>query len=185
MLNDVYDDTRTRMEKSISHLTKDLSAIRTGRASVGLVEDIKITYYGTPTPLNQVASLSVPESRMIVIQPWDKGVLKEIERAITNSGLGLTPTSDGNVVRIVFPPLTQERRKELTKLVKKMGEDCKVAIRNIRRDANAQIKELEKEKMISEDDAKKGTKEVQQITDEFIGKVDRIIEEKEKEILEF
>ncbi len=185
MLNDVYDDTKGRMEKSVSHLNKDLGAIRTGRASVGLVEDLKITYYGTPTPLNQVASLSVPESRVIVIQPWDKSVLKDIERAITNSGLGLTPTSDGNVIRIVFPPLTQERRKELTKLVRKMGEECKVAIRNIRRDANAQVKEIEKEKMVSEDDAKKGAKEIQQITDEFIKKVDKIIEEKEKEILEF
>jgi len=185
MLNDVYNDTKTRMAKSISHLNRDLSAIRTGRASVGLVEDIKITYYGNPTPLSQVASLSVPESRMIVIQPWDKGVMKDIERAITNSGLGLTPSSDGNVVRIVFPPLTQERRKELTKLVKKIGEDCKVAIRNIRRDANAQIKEIEREKMVSEDEAKKGTKEVQQITDDYIEKVDIIIGEKEKEILEF
>ncbi len=185
MLEDVYKETRTRMKKSLAKLEKELAAIRTGRASTALLEDIRVTYYGTPTPLNQLATISVPEARLITIQPWDKSIIKEIEKAISHSDLGLNPSSDGNVIRITFPPLTEERRKELVKVVKKIGEEYKIAIRNIRRDSNEEVKEMEKEKLVSEDESKRALKEIQKITDEFIKKVDELLEAKEKEIMEF
>ena len=185
MLDDIYQETRERMEKSITALQNELKRIRTGRASLSLLDGIRVDYYGTATPLNQMASLSVPESRLINIQPWDVSVIKEVEKAILKSDLGLTPTNDGKLIRIAIPPLTEERRKELVKLVHKICEDHKVAVRNIRRDSNELIKGLKKDGDISEDDAFKGQDGVQKITDEFIGNIDDVYKEKEKEILEF
>ncbi len=185
MLDDVYKDIKTRMKKSVDKCDKELRGIRTGRASTLLLEEIKVEYYGTPTPLKQLATLSVPEPRMVLIQPWDKSVVKEIEKAIRNSNLGLSPTTDGNVIRVAFPPLTEERRRELVRVVRKIGEEFKIAIRNIRREGNDQVKEMEKEKLISEDEAKRALKEIQKITDEFIKAIDELVEKKEKEIMEF
>lgn len=185
MIEDVYQETNDRMKKSISALKNELKKIRTGRASTSLLDGIKVDYYGTPTPLNQLASLSVPESRLIIIQPWDVSSIKEIEKAILKSDLGLTPSNDGKLIRISIPPLTEERRKELVKLVNKTCEEYKVAIRNIRRDSNDLLKGLKKDGDISEDQAFKAQDQVQKITDEHIGFIDDIYKEKEKEILEF
>ncbi|MBC7358018.1 ribosome recycling factor [Desulfacinum infernum DSM 9756] len=184
MLNDVYADARDRMQKALGNLDKEFKRLRTGRASVALVDGIKVEYYGTPTPLNQLATLTIPEPRTIMIQPWDQSCIGEVEKAILKSELGLTPMNDGKVIRINVPPLTEERRRELVKLVKKMAEEAKVAVRNIRRDANEMIKDLKKEKEISEDEQFKGQEEVQKITDEFIKKIDELSAAKEKEILE-
>lgn len=185
MLESTYQESRERMQKSIESLKHDLKRVRTGRASLSLLDGIKADYYGTPTPLAQMASLQVPESRMIVIQPWDVSAIKEIEKAIQKSDLGLTPSNDGKMIRITIPPLTEQRRKELVKIVNKTCEDFKVAIRNIRRDANELIKGFKKDGEISEDDAFKAQDQIQKITDEYIRKVDEIYKEKEKEILEF
>jgi ribosome recycling factor len=185
MLQEIYEDTRQTMEKTITSLKNELNRVRTGRASLSLLDGIRVDYYGTQTPLNQMATLSVPESRLIVIQPWDVSVIKDIEKAILKSDLGLTPSSDGKLIRISVPPLTEERRKQLVKVVHKIGEDHKIGIRNIRRDANELIKGLKKDGDISEDDAFRGQDEVQQITDEFIKLIDELYAEKEKEILEF
>ncbi len=185
MANEVMKDADVRMDKAIEAFKRDLSRIRTGRASPALLEGIKVDYYGTAMPLNQVASISVPESRLITIQPWDANVLPEIEKAILKSDLGLTPTNDGKVIRVSVPPLTEERRKELVKLVKKMAEECRVAIRNIRRDAIERFKTMKKDKEISEDEFFKLQDEVQKITDDHIKTVDEVLEQKEKEILEF
>ncbi len=184
MLNDVYEDCKDRMNKVIANLEKDFRRLRTGRASVSLVDGIRVDYYGASTPLNQLATLSVPEPRLILIQPWDQSAIGEVEKAILKSELGLTPMNDGKMIRINIPPLTEERRRDLVKLVKKMAEEAKVAVRNVRRDANEMIKDLKKEKEISEDDAFKGQEEVQKITDDFIKKVDELSAVKEKEILE-
>ena len=185
MLDDIYQDTRESMEKTITSLNKELNRVRTGRANLSLLDGIRVDYYGTLTPLNQMASLSVPESRLITIQPWDATVIKAIEKAILKSDLGLTPSSDGKIIRIGIPPLTEERRKQLAKSVHKTCEDHKVAIRNLRRDANEMLKGLKKDGDISEDDAFRGQDQVQKITDEFIAQIDTIYQEKEKEILEF
>jgi ribosome recycling factor len=185
MLDDIYQDTRESMEKTITSLNKELNRVRTGRANLSLLDGIRVDYYGTLTPLNQMASLSVPESRLIMIQPWDATVIKAIEKAILKSDLGLTPSSDGKIIRIAIPPLTEERRKQLAKSVHKTCEDHKVAIRNLRRDANEMLKGLKKDGDISEDDAFRGQDQVQKITDEFIAQIDTIYQEKEKEILEF
>ncbi len=186
MLEDVYKDTKKRMQKTIKVLEHDLLKIRTGRASASLVEEIVVDYYGTSTPLNQLASISIPESRLIVIQPWDPSALGAIEKAILKSAeLGLTPTNDGKVIRLSIPPLTEERRKELVKVVRKTGEEAKVAIRQIRRDANERLKKMKKDKEISEDDFHRGQEEVQKITDDFIKKVDDLLHEKEEEIMRF
>ena len=185
MLDDIYQDTRESMEKTITSLNKELNRVRTGRANLSLLDGIRVDYYGTLTPLNQMASLSVPESRLIMIQPWDATVIKAIEKAILKSDLGLTPSSDGKIIRIGIPPLTEERRKQLAKSVHKTCEDHKVAIRNLRRDANEMLKGLKKDGDISEDDAFRGQDQVQKITDEFIAQIDTIYQEKEKEILEF
>ncbi|MEJ2642501.1 MAG: ribosome recycling factor [Desulfosarcinaceae bacterium] len=185
MIAETLEDTKDRMNKTITALSNELKRIRTGRASVALLDGIRAEYYGTPTPLDQMASLSVPESRLITIQPWDASAIKEIEKAILKSDLGLTPNSDGKLIRISIPPLTEERRKELVKQVNKIGEEHKVAIRNIRRDANEMLKAFKKDGEISEDDAFKAQDEVQKITDDFIKKIDAIYSEKEKEILEF
>ncbi len=185
MLDDLYKDLKAKMEKSAAKLEKELASIRTGRASSALLEDIRVTYYGSLTPLNQIATISVPEARLITIQPWDKSIIKDIEKAITHSDLGLTPSSDGNVIRISFPPLTEERRKELVKVVKKIGEEYKIAIRNVRREGNEEVKGMEKEKVISEDESKRALKEIQKITNDYIKRIDEILSIKEKEILEF
>ncbi len=185
MLDDIYQDTRESMEKTITSLNNELNRVRTGRANLSLMDGIRVDYYGTLTPLNQMASLSVPESRLITIQPWDATVIKEIEKAILKSDLGLTPSNDGKIIRIAIPPLTEERRKQLAKSVHKTCEEHKVAIRNLRRDANEMLKGLKKDGDISEDDAFRGQDQVQKITDEFIAQIDEIYKEKEKEILEF
>jgi ribosome recycling factor len=185
MLDEIYRETSDNMGKSITSLENEFKRIRTGRASLSILDGIRVDYYGTPTPLNQMASLSVPESRLISIQPWDVSMIKEIEKAILKSDLGLTPSNDGKIIRIAIPPLTEERRKELVKVINKMSEDHKVAVRNLRRDANDMIKELKKEGEISEDEAFKAQDQVQKITDEHIKLIDEINNTKEKEILEF
>ncbi|SFM41198.1 ribosome recycling factor [Thermodesulforhabdus norvegica] len=184
MLNEIYEDARSRMEKTLKNLEGEYKRLRTGRASPALVESIKVDYYGTATPLNQLATITIPEPRTIMIQPWDQNVVSEVEKAILKSDLGLTPNSDGKIIRINVPPLTEERRQELVKLVKKMAEEAKVAIRNIRRDANEMIKDLKKEKQISEDEQFRAQEKVQKITDEYVEKVEKLLEKKEKEILE-
>jgi ribosome recycling factor len=185
MIEETYEETRDRMSKSIAALKGEIKRIRTGRASASLLDGIRVDYYGTPTPLNQMASVSVPESRLLVIQPWDVTAIKDIEKAILKSDLGLTPSSDGKIIRISVPPLSEERRKQLAKSLHKTCEDYKVAVRNIRRDANELIKGFKKEGDIAEDDAFKAQDEVQKITDEFVKQIDEIYNEKEKEILEF
>ncbi len=184
MANDVLDALKSDMEKVVSFLRKEYDRVRTGRASLSLLDGIRVNYYGSPTPLNQVATVSVPEPRLITIQPWDKGVLGEIEKAIQKSELGLTPMTDGKVVRIAIPPLTEERRKELVKLVRKMAEERKVDLRNHRRDANEMIKELKKDKEITEDELFRQQEEVQKVTDQYVKKLDEILKDKETEILE-
>ena len=185
MIESIYDETRESMGKSVIALKNELKRVRTGRASLSLLDGIKADYYGTPTPLNQMATLAVPESRLITIQPWDTSAIKEIEKAILKSDLGLTPSSDGKIIRISIPALTEERRKELVKVVRKICEDHKVSVRNIRRDSNELIKSMKKDGEISEDDAFKSQDEVQKITDEHIKLIDECFGEKEKEILEF
>jgi ribosome recycling factor len=185
MIESIYDETRESMGKSVDALKNELKRVRTGRASISILDGIKVDYYGTPTPLNQMATLAVPESRLITIQPWDVSVINEIEKAILKSDLGLTPSSDGKIIRISIPPLTEERRKELVKVVRKICEDYKVSIRNIRRDSNELLKSMKKDGEISEDDAFKSQDEVQNITDEQIKLIDVCFKEKEKEILEF
>ncbi len=183
-MDDVKKKMMEKMDVSIEHLKGELSGIRTGRASLILFDSIKVNYYGTPTPLKQIATLSIPESRTVTIQPWDISQMQEVEKAILGSGLGLTPSNDGKIIRIGIPPLTEERRKDLVKLVKRMGEECKVAIRNLRRDSNDELKSLQKEGTLSEDGLRKSQDEVQKITDQTIGKVDEILRKKEAEILE-
>ena len=185
MIESIYDETIEKMGKTINSYEKELKRIRTGRASLNLLDGVRADFYGTLTPLNQMASLSVPESRLITIQPWDISVIKEIEKAILKSNLGLTPSNDGKIIRISIPPLTEERRKEIVKGVKKITEDFKVGVRNIRRDSNEMLKVFKKDGEITEDDAKRGQGKVQEITDEHIKKIDDIYKEKEKEILEF
>jgi ribosome recycling factor len=184
MIDDVKSRTKGGMEKAVEALRRDLTKVRTGRASVAILDDVRIDYYGTPTPLNQVGTLAVPEPRLITIQPWEKKLIPEIERAIHKADLGINPTSDGIVVRLVFPALTEERRKDMVKQVKKMGEEGKIAVRNARRDANETLKKLLKDKEISEDDEKRGEKEIQELTDDFIARIDRVVADKEKELME-
>ncbi|MDH3852691.1 MAG: ribosome recycling factor [Deltaproteobacteria bacterium] len=184
MVEEIFEDLKDRMGKSIESLKREYSRLRTGRASISLLDGIRVSYYDTPTPLNQMASLAVPEPRLIVIQPWDKTAIEDIEKAILKSELGLTPMNDGKVIRISIPPLTEERRKELVKVARKMSEENKVSIRNIRRDANEMLKDLKKEKEITEDDLFRSQEEVQKATDQFISQVDELCAAKEKEILE-
>lgn len=183
-MQDVLRDAGEKMEKSIATLQKDLATLRAGRATPALLDKVLVDYYGVPTPIAQMASISVPEARTLVIQPWDKGTVKDIEKAILKSDLGLTPISDGTVIRLPIPQMTEERRLELVKTVRKKGEECKVAIRNVRRDANDMLKELEKSSEISEDDLKRGQDEVQKVTDKHVKQVDEVIAAKEKEIME-
>ncbi|MDN4594466.1 ribosome recycling factor [Polycladomyces subterraneus] len=184
MLEPVKKQATDKMEKAIQVLKKDLAALRAGRATPALLEKVVVEYYGSEMPVNQLANISTPDPRTLVIQPWDKSALAEIERAILKSDLGLTPSNDGNVIRINLPALTQERRAELVKVVKKTGEEAKVAIRNIRRDANDDIKKLEKNGDISEDESRRGQDEIQKLTDKFIQEADKIVAAKEKEIME-
>lgn len=176
--------TAERMQGAIDVLKKDFGSIRTGRASLALFEGITVDYYGTPTPLEQVATLNIPESRMITIQPWEQRLISEIEKAILKSDLGLTPANDGKIIRIPIPPLTEERRKQLVKVVKKRAEEAKVAVRNIRRDTNESLKKLNKDKELSDDEMKKSLDEVQKLTDSYITKVDETLAHKESEIME-
>ncbi len=176
--------TNEKMNSAADALKKEFSSIRTGRASLALLDGITVDYYGTPTPVQQLASLSIPESRQIAIQPWEQRLIPEIEKAILKSDLGLTPMNDGKTIRINIPVLTEERRKQLVKLVRKRAEEAKVAVRNIRRDSNEELKKLEKEKHLSEDVVKKEHDDIQKVTDAFIKKVDEILANKEKEIME-
>lgn len=184
MIQKIKDDTRQKMDKSISLLTQELAKIRTGRATPALLDGVKVEYYESLLPLNQLASISIPEPRLIVIQPWDKQALGSIEKAIYKADLGITPNNDGNVIRLSLPPLTSERREELVKLVQKLAEESRIAIRNIRRDANNELKKIEKDKKISKDDAFKAQEEIQKMTDEYIKKIDEVLKKKEKEIKE-
>jgi ribosome recycling factor len=185
MIDSIYQETRESMGKSVEALKNELKRIRTGRASLSILDGIKVDYYGTLTPLNQMATLAVPESRLITIQPWDVSVVKDIEKAILKSDLGLTPSSDGKIIRISIPQLTEERRKELVKVVHKVCEEYKVSVRNFRRDSNELLKSMKKDGEITEDDAFKSQEQVQKITDEHIELIDECYKEKEKEILEF
>jgi ribosome recycling factor len=184
MIADVKSNANAGMTKALESFKRDLSKVRTGRASLSLLDDIKVDYYGTPTPLNQVGSMAVPEPRLITIQPWEKNLIGEIEKAILKADLGLNPSSDGQVIRLVFPPLTEERRREMVKQVKRMGEDAKVGIRSVRRDANDTLRKLEKDKDITEDEQKRGEKDIQELTDDYVARVDKVIEEKEKDLME-
>ncbi len=184
MVEQIKKNTDAKMQKSLSLFSQELSKLRTGRASPALLEGIKVDYYGSQLPLNQVATISIPEPRLIIIQPWDKTALPNVEKAIFKSAVGLTPNNDGSVIRLAVPPLTTERREELIKLTLRMAEETKVAIRNIRREANNEIKKLEKDKEISEDASFKAHEDIQHRTDEHIKKVDEVQKEKEKEIRE-
>lgn len=184
MVDDILTDTEAGMKKAIDRFTSELAKVRTGRANLALLDGVRIDYYGTPTPLNQVASLSVADARMITVKPWEKNMIPVLEKAIRGSGLGLNPVADSELVRVPIPPLTQERRKELAKLIKKMTEDARIAIRSGRRDGNDMLKESEKEKEISEDESKAGQKRMQTLTDQYIARVDEIGAKKEAEILE-
>jgi ribosome recycling factor len=185
MKDEVLKETRRKMDKVLEAMARDLSRVRTGRASVAILEGIKVDCYDTSMPLSQVASLAAPESRLLTVQPWDSAVLGDIERAILKSDLGLNPVNDGKIIRLPIPALTTERRKELVKMVKRMEEEAKVAVRNVRREANEDFKEMKKEKILSEDEAHRGQDEVQKITDEYVKKVEAQSAEKEKEIMSF
>jgi len=185
MKEEILSELRQKMEKTVEALRKDLNRIRTGRASVALLDGIKVNAYETLMPLDQVSSISIPESRLITIKPWDQSTIGEIEKSILKSELGLTPMNDGKLIRISIPPLTEERRKDLAKMAKKMAEEAKISIRSHRREANEMFKELKNEKEISEDEMYKSQDETQKVTDDFTKKADEITSEKEKEIVEF
>ncbi|TVM16223.1 ribosome recycling factor [Oceanidesulfovibrio indonesiensis] len=180
----ILDDAMERMEKATDNLEREFGKLRTGRASTSLVEDLRVDYYGTPTPLNQLASISVPDSRSIAIQPWDRNAFGDIEKSIQKSDLGLNPVNDGKLIRINIPPLTEERRKELVKIARKYSEEAKIAVRNIRRDANDALKKLKNDKEISEDEMHKGQDDVQKLTDDYVANIDKALENKEKDIME-
>jgi ribosome recycling factor len=184
MVNDVMKDLQGSIEKAIDAFRRDLTKVRTGRANVAILDGVKVDYYGTPTPLNQVASVNVPDARLITIKPWEKTLIPEIEKSIRAAQLGLNPNSDGEIVRVPMPPLTEERRRDLVKMVKKMAEEAKVALRAHRRDANEMLKSFLKDKTITEDEEKGGLKKVQDATDASVTKVDEITAKKEAEIME-
>lgn len=184
MFSEIYSDTESRMTKALSALKTEFNTVRAGRANPALLDRLSVDYYGTPTPVKQMANISAPEPRLLVIQPWDKSVIPEVEKAIMKSDLGLTPNNDGTVIRLSIPQLTQERRAELVKVVRKKAEECKVAIRNIRRDANDLVKEMQKEGDISEDDERRSQEEIQKITDKYVKMVDEQLAHKESEIME-
>lgn len=184
MIKEILKVTKERMQKAVDHLIAEFVKVRTGKASIGLLEGVKVDYYGTPTPLNQVGNLNTPDFHTITIQPWDKTAIQAIEKAILNANLGLNPANDGTIIRIPIPPLNEERRRELVKLVKKHAEEGKVSIRNIRRDEIEKLKKIEKEEHISEDDRKHAENDVQKLTDQFIKEIDAVVLKKEKEIME-
>jgi ribosome recycling factor len=184
MLLDIHKELEKKMKKSVEYFTNDLASIRAGRANPKLLDKIRVDYYGTPTPLNQLSNISVPEPRCLLIQPWDANALKEIERSINTSDLGINPNNDGKVIRLIIPELTEERRKELVKVIKKEAENARVALRNLRRDTNDALKKMEKNGELTKDGHKDAEDEVQQITDKYIKIIDEICEEKEQEILE-
>ena len=184
MIADVKAKAGAGMAKALDSFKRDLSKVRTGRASLVLLDDVRVDYYGTPTPLNQVAALAVPEPRLITIQPWEKNLTSDIEKAILKADLGLNPSSDGQLIRLVFPPLTEDRRKEMVKQVKRLGEEAKIVVRNVRREGNDALKKLEKDKEITEDELKRGEKEIQDVTDDYVARVDKVIAEKEKDLME-
>ncbi len=184
MIDEILSEARTAMNKAVKSLKREMAKVRTGRASISLLDDVKVDYYGVPTPLNQVATLSVPEARLITVQPWEKNLIPDIEKAIFKADLGLTPSSDGQLIRLPVPALTEERRREMVKIIKRMAEDAKISVRNARRDANETLKMLEKEKEITEDDLKRSEKDVQQLTDEFVGTIDSVVQAKEQEVME-
>jgi ribosome recycling factor len=183
-MHNVISSSEERMKKTIASLKDGFASLRTGRASAALFDKIKVDYYGDKSPLNQVATISIPEARLIVIQPWDKGLIGEIEKAVRSSELSLNPSNDGKVIRISIPPLTEERRKELVKLAKSQAEQSRVAVRNIRRDGNEELKKSLKDKELTEDEESRASEELQKLTDGYIKKIDQVLDEKEKEILE-
>ena len=184
MFKDIFATHEDKMKKALEALRREYSSLRAGRATPALLDKVNVDYYGTPTPVNQVANVSVPEVRMVTIQPWEKTMLGAIEKAILKSDLGLTPNSDGTIIRLNIPQLTKERRTELAKTIGKKAEDARVAVRNIRRDANDAIKKLEKEKVATEDDSKKAQEDMQKVTDKYIKEIDNTMAAKEKEIME-
>lgn len=184
MPEEKYNELKKKMDASLDVFRKNLGGIRTGRASTAILDGISVDCYGTQTPLKQVATISIPESRLIAIQPWDVSILQGVEKAILASDLGLTPNNDGKIIRLPIPPLTKERRQELVKIVKRITEEAKIAIRNIRREGNEHLKEKEKAKNITEDEHRKGTNEIQKITDSYVNNIDEMAEKKEKEVLE-
>ncbi|GJL82013.1 MAG: ribosome-recycling factor [marine bacterium B5-7] len=184
MLDDIYKDARSRMKKSVQSTRQDLARLRTGRASTALLDHLRVDYYGNPSPLDQVATVSVADARTISVNPWEKNMVPVIEKAILESDLGLNPVTAGEIIRIPLPVLTEERRREMTRIVRQEGENGKVAIRNIRRDALNHVKELLKEKEISEDEDKRAHDQIQEITDQFVAEIDALTQEKEKEVME-
>ena len=182
-MNELFKTAEEKMNKSVAALEKEYGSIRAGRANPAILDRVTVDYYGTPTPIIQMAAVSVPEARMLQIQPWDVSTLKDIEKAILASDIGITPAKDGKIIRINFPPLTEERRKDLCKEISKMAEESKVAIRSIRRDVNDKLKAMKKNSEITEDDVKKGETDVQKLTDKFVKKIDEVAEAKEKEIM--
>ncbi len=184
MMNEVLNEVRQDMEKTVAAMKQSLQKVRTGRASIGILDGVMVDYYGTPTPMKQLATLAVPEPRLITIQPWDKGAISSIEKAIFKSELGLTPANDGKIIRVPIPPLNEERRRDLVKMVRKTAEEYRVEIRNHRRDANAMLKDLEKDKEISQDELKTSQDKVQELTNDYIKQVDVLLADKEKEIME-
>lgn len=183
-MQDIINETNERMNKAIDVLKKDYATLRAGRATPAILDKIQVDYYGVPTPINQMAKIAVPEPRILTIQPWDKSGLADIERAILKSDLGLTPNNDGSIIRLNIPQLTQERRSELVKVVKKKAEECRVAVRNVRRDANEQLKMMKKEGEISEDEERRAEEEIQKMTDKHVKDIDHVLEVKEAEIME-
>ena len=180
---ELLDAAQVKMDKVIAHLTEELASVRAGKASVNVLNGILVEYYGTPTDISQVASITVPDARTVLVQPWEKNMVKVCEKAIRDSDLGLNPATSGDTIRVPLPPLTEERRRELTKVVKGFGEEAKVAVRNLRRDANTQLERLEKDKEISEDDQRRYETEIQKLTDRFVAEIDKVIAEKDKEIM--
>ncbi|WP_099352448.1 ribosome recycling factor [Fredinandcohnia onubensis] len=184
MANNTLNQVKDKMSKAVQALSRELATVRAGRANPAILDKVTVDYYGAPTPLNQLASINVPEARMLVIQPYDKSALGDMEKAIQKADLGLNPTNDGSIIRISIPPLTEERRRDLVKLVKKYAEESKVAVRNVRRDGNDDLKKLEKNGEITEDELRSLTDDIQKLTDESINKIDSVAKEKEKEIME-
>jgi ribosome recycling factor len=184
MIDSIHAETEERMKKSLGAFRRELAGIRTGRATTALLDSVKVEAYGQAMPLNQVASISVPESRLILVQPWDRTILPDVEKAIHKSDLGLVPNTDGNVIRLPIPPLTEERRQDLVKVVRRHAEEARVSVRNIRRDANDELKKAQKDGAMSEDDSHKGMDKIQELTDKYVKEIDNVLEAKESEIME-